>query len=194
MRWMALLAFVALSATASAQTTPTNVWSRGTTLEIFGGSATATPNTTGIFGAAVGWELTHRTEIAGVAAWLAQRDGTDAFAADLRLLINLTRPSRVVPYLGGGAGLYRGSFDTSRAAMPNFYQRRVVVGGMRRAMTFTDPTAVIAAGAHLYVGRHLSVRPEAAVRFVTDDARVYRVTTVTFSLAYHLEEHAVGPD
>ena len=190
MRWIALLAFVAISTTASAQTTPANAWGRGTTLEIFGGTATATPNTTGIFGAALGWELTHQTEIHGVAAWLTQRNGSEAFAADLRLLINLTRPSRIVPYVGGGAGLYRGSFDTSRA-LPHFYQRRIAADGMRRATTFTDPTAVLAAGAHLYVARHLSIRPEAAVRLVTDDSRVYRVTTVTFSLAYHVEEHVV---
>lgn len=191
MRWMALLAFVTLSATASAQTPPANEWSRGTTLQIFGGTATATPNTTGIFGTAVGWELTHRAEIEGLAAWLAQRNGSEAFAADLRLLINVTRPSRIVPYAGGGAGLYRGSFDTSRAAMPHFYQRRVVPAGVRASMTFTDPTAIVAGGAHVYVGRHLSIRPEAAVRFVTDDSRVYRVTTVTFSLVYHVEEHGI---
>lgn len=189
MKWITLLVLLAWSATASAQTSAANAWSQGTTLEIFAGSATASPNTTGTFGAAMGWELTHRAEIAGVAAWLAQRNGAEAFAADLRLLVNLTRPSRIVPYLGGGAGMYRGSFDISRADMPHFYQRRMAAPGMRTSMTFTDPTAVIAAGAHLYVGPHLSIRPEAAVRFVTNDSRVYRVTTVTFALAYHIEEH-----
>ena len=191
MRWMALLVFLMFCTTASAQTPPANEWSRGTTLQIFGGTGTATPNTTGIFGTAVGWELTHRAEIEGLAAWLAQRNGSEAFAADLRLLINVIRPSRIVPYAGGGAGLYRGSFDTSHAAMPHFYQRRLAPGGLRTSMTFTDPTAIIAAGAHVYVGRHLSIRPEAAVRFVTDDSRVYRVTTVTFSLTYHVEEHGM---
>jgi hypothetical protein len=186
---MVFLALVTVTATASAQTAPGNAWARGTTLQIFGGTATATPNTTGIFGTAMGWELTHRAEIEGAAAWLAQRNGSEAFAADLRLLINLTRPSTIVPYAGGGAGMYRGSFDTSRAALPHFYQRRVNSARMRQSVTFTDPTAVVAAGVHMYVARHLSVRPEAAVRFVTDDSRVYRVTTITFSLAYHVEEH-----
>ena len=193
MRWIVVLALVALASSASAQTASVNAWSRGTTLELFGGAAVAQPDTTGIFGAGVGWELTHRFEIEGVAAWLTQeRTSAEAFAADLRLLVNLTRPARIVPYAGGGAGLYRGSFDTTRAAMPPFYQRRVAAGVMRSAMTFTDPTAVIAAGSHIYLGRHLSLRPETAVRFVTDDSRVYRVATVTFSLVYHVEEHGAN--
>jgi len=86
--------------------------------------------------------------------------------------MNLTRPSRFVPYVGGGAGLYRGLFDRTRAE--------------------TNPTAVMAAGAHLYVRRHLSIRPEAAIRFVTDHSRNHRVATVTLAVAYHVEEHGVG--
>ena len=193
MKWITVmvLALVGCAATVSAQTAVPNAWSRGTTLAIFGGTAAASPNTTGTFGAAMGWELNHRAEIEGVAAWLVQRHGAKAFAADLKLLINLTRPSRIVPYVGGGAGLYQGSFATPRTEMPHFYQRRIATDGARTPMTFTDPTAIVAGGAHLYVGRHLSIRPEAAVRFVTDDARAYRVTTVTFSLVYHVEEHAV---
>jgi hypothetical protein len=168
---MTLLAFLGFAATASAQTNATNAWSRATTLDLLAGTAT-TPKTMGTFGAAVGWELTHRFEIQGVGAWFPQSNVADEFAADLKLLMNLTRPARAVPYVGGGAGLYQGVFDRTRAE--------------------TDPTAVVAAGAHLYVGRHVSIRPEAAIRFVTDHSRVYRVATVTFALAYHIEEHEVG--
>jgi hypothetical protein len=168
---MTLLAFLGCAATASAQTDATNVWSRGTTLDVFAGTAT-TPATTETFGASVGWELNHRFEIQGVGSWFPQRHATDEFAADLKLLVNLTRPSRFVPYLGGGAGLYQGLFDRKRAE--------------------TDPTAVVAAGAHLYVRRHLSFRPEAAIRFVTDHARHYKVATITLAVAYHVETHSVG--
>ena len=170
MRWIALLALLALPATASAQTAPPNAWSRGTTLEIFGGAAT-TPSAMETYGSAVGWELTHRFEIQGVGAWFPQSKKRDEFAADLKLLINLTRPSILVPYIGGGAGLYQGSFERTKAG--------------------TDPTAVLAAGLHLYVRRHLSIRPEATVRFVIDRSDVYRVATITFAVAYHFEEHAV---
>lgn len=170
MRWITALALLAFSATASAQTAPANAWSRGTTLEAFVGTTT-TPSTRDTYGAAVGWELTHRFEIQGLGAWLP-RKGTDEFAADLKVLMNLIRPSTLVPYVTGGAGLYQGSFDRPRSE--------------------TDPTASIGAGAHIYVRRHLSVRPEATVRFVIDRSKVYRVATVTFALAYHFEEHAVG--
>jgi hypothetical protein len=171
MRWITLLAFLGLAATASAQTDAVNMWNRGTTLDVFVGTTT-TPDTKETFGAAVGWELTHRFEIQGVGAWFPQGNVADEFAADLKLLMNLTRPARVVPYLGGGVGLYQGLFDRLRAE--------------------TDPTGVIAAGAHLYIKRHLSIRPEVAIRFVTDQSRVYRVATVTLALAYHVEEHVVG--
>jgi hypothetical protein len=171
MRWMTLLALLGFAATASAQTDATNAWSRGTTLDVFVGTAT-TPKMMETFGAALGWELTHRFEIQGVAAWLPHRHVTDEFAADLKLLMNLTRPSRFVPYVGGGAGLYQGVFD--------------------RARTETDPTAVIAAGAHLYVRPHWSIRPEAVMRIVIDRSHAYRVTTVVFAVAYHFEEHAAG--
>ncbi|HET9467588.1 MAG TPA: hypothetical protein VFO48_04225 [Vicinamibacterales bacterium] len=170
MRWIVLLVCVALSSTASAQTGPTHPWSRGTTLEGFIGMATH-PTTTGSYGGAVGWELTQRFEIQGLGAWFPHT-GTDEFAADLKVLMNLIRPTTLVPYVTGGAGLYQGTFD--------------------RAKSETDPTAIVGGGAHLYLRRHFSIRPEAAARFVIDRTRVYRVATVTFALTYHFEEH--GPN
>jgi hypothetical protein len=172
MRWTALLALLGFAATASAQTVATNRWTRGTTLEAFVGTAT-TPSTMDTYGGAIGWELTHRFEIQGMGAWFPRR-GSDEFAADLKLSLNLTRPSTLVPYVTGGAGLYQGLFDRARAE--------------------TDPTAVVGAGAHLYVRRHFSVRPEAALRVIVDHSRVYRVATITFALVYHVEEHPVGKE
>lgn len=193
MRWITVLvlAFLGFATPASAQGQAASPWSRCTTLEVFGGAATASPNTMGTFGGTVGWELTPRAEIQGVAAWLAKRKGTEAFAADLKLLINLTRPATIVPYVGGGAGLYRGTFEPARVTLPGFYQRRAG-DPARTRFTFTDPSVVIAAGAHLYVSRHFSIRPELGVRIVTNNSQTYRVTTVTFGLTYHAEEHDVG--
>ena len=167
MRSMILLALL-LPAVASAQTAVTNPWTRGTTLEAFVGTATA-PRTMTSYGGALGWELTHRFEIQGLGAWFP-RKGSDEFAADLKLLMNLTQPSTLVPYVAGGAGLYQGAFE-----------------GRTRAQT--DPTAVVGAGAHLYLRRHLSVRPEGTMRFVVDGSRTHRVATITLAVTYHFEEH-----
>lgn len=166
MRWVILLALL-LPATTSAQTAAANPWTRGTTLEAFVGTATA-PHTRDTYGGGVGWELTHRFEIQGLGAWFP-RKGSDEFAADLKLLMNLTRPSTLVPYIAGGAGLYKGTFERARAE--------------------TDPTGVVGAGAHFYIRKHLSIRPEGTVRLVIDRARIHRVTTVTFAATYHFEEH-----
>jgi hypothetical protein len=170
MRWITALALLVFATTASAQTAPAHAWSRGTTLEAFVGTTT-TPGTMATYGGSLGWELTPRFEVQGLGAWFP-RTGTDEFAADLKVLMNLTRPRILVPYVTGGAGLYQGTFDRERSE--------------------TDPTAVLGAGAHFYLRRHLSIRPEATVRFVMDHSNVYKVATITFALTYHFEEHAVG--
>jgi hypothetical protein len=193
MRWIFLVAVLAVTSTAaSAQTEPEHPWSRGTTLTVFGGAATASPNMTGTFGTAIGWEMTHRLEIEGAAAWLSKRRGTHAFAADLKALVNLTRPGAVVPYIGAGVGMYRGIFDTSMAVMPTFYRRRVATAAVSGHTSYTDPTAVVSGGVQFFVARHFSIRPEATIRFVTDDYRSYRVGTVTIGGVYHIEERVAS--
>lgn len=188
MKWLTLLAMFAVAAPAAAQTPDPHAWSRGTTLQITGGGATASPNTTGTFGTAIGWELTPRFEIEGAGAWLWQRHGTEGFAADMRMLVNLSGSRGVVPYVGGGAGLYRGTLDATRADHARFYERRIA-GSTSRRMSYTDPTAVIVGGSHLYIAPHFSVRPEVALRIVFDDGTAYRVTSVTAAFVYHIEEH-----
>lgn len=190
---MILLAgLIFVSAKTSAQTGNANTWSHGTTLSVAAGAATASPNTSATFGTALGWELTHRTEIEGAAAWLSKRRGADAFAAELKLVVNLTQPARAVPYLGGGVGLYRGMFDSGTTAMPSFYRRRMTNTNVTTRASYTDPTIVAAGGMHLYVARHLSVKPEIAIRFVTADRHRYDVGTATVSVVYHVEEHVAG--
>lgn len=166
MKWMILLALL-FPATTSAQTAAVNEWSHGTTLEGFVGTTT-TPHTTNSYGGAFGWELTHRFEIQGLGAWFPRED-SDEFAADLKLLVNLLPPSLLVPYVAGGAGLY--------------------VGTLERTSVETDPTAVVGAGMHFYLRRHLSLRPEGTVRFVFDRSKTYKVATITLAVTYHFEEH-----
>lgn len=187
-----ILVLLGFAGRVSSQTSESPVphrWSHGTTLELSAGAAHAAPNTSAAFGGAIGWELNHRAEIEGVAAWLPERNGAEAFAADLKLLVNLTRPARVVPYLGAGAGLYFAAFDTTQATLPRFYQQQVPDSSTPGRAAFTDPTIVIAGGANVFTAHHLSVRPDLGVRLVTDGSHVYTVTTVTFSLIYHFEDH-----
>jgi hypothetical protein len=167
MKWTLLLALLGFAATASAQSTPTHMWTRGTTLEAFVGTTT-TPSTMSTYGGSIGWELTPRFEIQALGAWFPRR-GSDEFAADLKLLMNVTRPSTLVPYVSAGAGLYQGLLE--------------------RARRETNPTGVMGAGLHLYLSSHFSLRPEASVRFVIDRSEVYRVAAITFAVTYHFEEH-----
>jgi hypothetical protein len=93
-----------------------------------------------------------------------------------------------VPYLGGGAGVHWQAFDPG-ATMPPFYAQRVTdLPGPTRT-TFRDPTLVIGGGANVYVATHMSVRPDLTLRLVMDGSDTYKVTTLSFSLIYHFEEH-----
>jgi hypothetical protein len=143
-----------------------------------------------MFGAALGWELTQRIQLEGTGAWLPRQQGRDAFAAELKVLANLSRPRTVVPFVGAGVGLYHASLDMTRPSVPDFYRRR---RGMDSAfaghMDFNDPSFIIAGGAHVFASRHLSVRPDISVRFVRRGARTYTVTFAGAYLTYHFEEH-----
>ena len=187
-----LIGFAGWASSQTFQTSESPVphrWSHGTTLELSAGAAHAAPNTSAAFGAAIGWELNHHAEIEGVAAWLPERHGAESFAADLKLLVNLTRPARVVPYLGAGAGLYFAAFDTTQATLPPFYQQHRPDSSTPGRATFTNPTIVIAGGANVFTAHHLSVRPDLGVRLVMDGSHVYTVTTAAFSLIYHFDNH-----
>lgn len=192
MKWITLLAFLWCAATVSAQAPSSNPWDRCTTLHAFGGAAVASPGTTASLGGAIGWEFTERAELEGTAAWFAHHSGTEGFAADLKLLFNLMRPAVFVPYIGGGGGLYSGTFDVTGGAssnLPPFYQRRMGTTSLPSQVTYIDPTAVIAVGAQIYVARHFSIRPDMTLRFVRNDGRAYRVTTASVGLVYHVEQH-----
>ena len=180
---------LACAAGAAAQMPP-NTWSHGTTLVGFGGISVDSATTmAGTAGTGLGWELNHRTELQGTAAWLPERNGRQAFAADFKALFNLTRPGTVVPFAGGGVGLYRASFDTNRADRPGFYRdRKHVLPPVGRAR-FTDPTIVFAGGANVYVARHFSVVPAVDVRIVTDGSSTYTMTAATCAVAFHFENH-----
>ena len=187
-----IVSLMALVAPASAQTVSGTDWTHGTTLDVFAGSATASSaETRGALGAAFGWELNHWVSVEGTGAWLAARQADEAFAAELKALVNMTRPNTVVPFLGAGVGLYRATFDTPGSVLPSFYQQRLTGSAFTTHPTFTDPSFVFAGGVNIFTGQHVSIRPDLSVRLVTRDSNTYAVTMATVHVTYHFEVHDV---
>jgi hypothetical protein len=189
---IALTSLVGIAATAAGQTSltpPPNQWDHGTKLSVFSGAAIASPDTRGTFGTAIGWEINHRVELEGTGSWFPARQGNDAFAAELKVSGNLTGPRAVVPFVAAGVGLYHASFDTTRAVLPDFYQRRLLGSSIGAIANFTDPSLVFAGGANFFVGPHFSIRPDMSVRLVTRSSDTFAVTMATVYLSYHFEEH-----
>jgi hypothetical protein len=133
--------------------------------------------------------VNHWFSIEGGGTWLAARQADDGFAAELKALVNVTRPNRVVPFVGAGIGLYRASFDTARGPLPDFYQRRLTGSPLTARPTFTDPSFVLGTGVDFFMGSHVSVRPDLSVRFVTRNSESYAVTLATMHVTYHFEVH-----
>jgi outer membrane protein with beta-barrel domain len=183
-----LVGFASAASAQSAPAAPENQWRHGTTLGLFAGSATDTSATRGTVGGGLGWEINQRIELEGSGAWLAARHGDSAFAAELKIVANLTRPAAVVPFLGAGIGMYRASFDTTSGAMPTFYQRPAD-SSAGTSRTFTDPSFVFTGGIDIFASGHFSVRPEVSVRLVTHASSVHPVTMAGLRATYHFELH-----
>jgi hypothetical protein len=184
------------SLTASAQEAPAaHPWSFGTTLTFAGGAATSASHTGGLLGLGLGWEVRPWLGIDGSGTWFDRPRGADAFAAALSARAAPVAFGSFEPYVLGGFGLYRASFDASRAALPEFYRRRVGAGAEApiRTHVFTDPAFTLGGGVNLFLSRHVAVRPEVTGLFVRADARQHVVTAFTVQLAYHFEDHPVTP-
>jgi hypothetical protein len=195
--------FVAV-ATASAQTQPPpdvrvapawNMWSHGTTLNVFGGAAATSGDRAAVAGGALGWEITPWFSVEGGGSWLDWGQDAHAFTAAATTYLSILTPRPFVPFVSLGAGLYHASFNRSDGTMPGFYRRRMM--GMSfepgYTTTFTDPSIVAGGGLNLFVSRHWTVRPEVTANVVMRDARSFVVTTGIVRLAYHFEDHPVTP-
>jgi hypothetical protein len=185
------LALLLLRGDAFAQATAPSAtdWTHGTTLNVFGGIGLDRTHTAGAAGVAVGWEVTRSFAIEGAGTWFDRGAGASGFAADLTALLSLRSPSRLVPYAKGGVGMYRGSFDSSRSPVPEFYRRRIAstttVGDQA---TFTDPTAVIGGGVTAWASDRLSIRSEVDVKIVIADSAAHPVVATGVRIAYHFED------
>jgi hypothetical protein len=193
-----LVGFVLVAASASAQTVvappPGNMWSHGTTLNVFGGAALTPGDTAAAAGGALGWELTPRFALEGGGTWLDWGQDTQAFTAAMTAHVSLLTPHPLVPFLAAGVGLYHATFDRFDAAVPRFYHRRMTLTYAPGQMaTFTDPSIVGGGGLNLYVSRHWALRPEVLATVVLRDGRSFVVTTGAVRLAYHFEDHPITP-
>lgn len=191
-----VLLVLSLRGVASAQIAPLpNAWSHGTTLNVFAGAASASSETGPLLGAAVGWEVIRWFALEGSGARLDRPNGADAFAADLKALVGLPGAHAIVPFIEGGVGLYRASFDLSQGVLPDFYRGRIAgnaaIAGT--TVTFTDPFFIFGAGVNLFLTRHIAIRPDIDVKIVRRHSQSYAVTAVAVHLAYHFEEHPLAP-
>jgi hypothetical protein len=165
-------------------------WTHGTTLDLFGGAAAASAaDTRGAMGGGFGWEINHWAELEGTGTWVAAAHGDSAFAAEMKAVVNVTRPNAVVPFLAAGIGMYRAMFDATAGPLPDFYQRRLTASTSPTLQTFTDPSFIFAAGLNVFTGQHISIRPDVSVRLVYRDSQTYAVTMAMVHLTYHFEVH-----
>ncbi len=200
--WSSAFIVLVVAAAATAQTPqkiqpppPTTMWQHGSTLNLFAGAASAPSHRGAIGGGAVGWELKPRFAVEGSGEWMEWGAGSHAFAAAITAQTGLASPRPVMPFLTGGIGLYRASFDRLGSAMPAFYGRRMAMDGvhMGTAATFTDPTVVFGGGVNAFVNRHWAIRPDVREIVVLRNSRSYFVTAFAVHVAYHFEDHPVTP-
>jgi hypothetical protein len=190
-------------ATASAQGTPPpaprvvpegNMWSHGTTLNVFGGATGASGDRAAIAGGAFGWEIRPWFAIEGGGTWLDWGKQAHAFAPSMSAQVALLTPRPFVPFLTGGIGLYHASFNRLDNAMPAFYRRRMAgMSGLPSRVIFTDPSVLGGGGVNMFINRHWTLRPEIVATVVMRDSRNFVVTTGAVRLAYHFEDHPVTP-
>ena len=190
-----VLACLSPGAAVAQQAIAADMWSRGSTVEVFGGVATADSRAGALAGGGLGWELTPRFGVDGSAAWLDRPGPRDAFAAALTAHLGVFGRRSVGPFVKGGVGLYRVSFEGPPQSLPDFYRRRLGAGEstLGSSSTFTDPTVVIGGGVNLFTTRHIALRPEIEAIVLRRDSRSHVVTAVTFRVAYHFEDHPMTP-
>jgi outer membrane protein with beta-barrel domain len=183
---------LASSIAATAQSVPPgNTWSRGTTIDIFAGGASASGDVGPVAGGAAGWELTRWLGVDGNLAWLKTFGDAEAFTTSLNARAHLLTDRAMSPYVRAGFGLYRTSFSSASVDVPDFYRRRTADAspGFDSSYRFTDPAWIFGAGLTLFRSRHVAIHPAAEAIVVRRDAQNYVVTSVTVHVSYHFELH-----
>jgi hypothetical protein len=193
--WAAAL-LVSVSAAASAQTDPAAVGFRQcTTAGVLAGGGFATSDRGFVGGASIGWGITPRLTIEGRVLWLDRDPGSEGFTAGFSANLGLASLDNAEPYLKGGVGFYRASFDTAQATPPAFYRRRIAEddSAARTTYAFADPAVAVGGGVKLVDRRHFTIRSEIEAMIAWHDADGYVITAVTVHFVYHFEDHAITP-
>lgn len=186
-----VFAFLAVAPRASAQTVPMD-WRHGTTLVGFVGTQSAPSDVSPAAGVGLGWEVSRRLSFEGRGMWFGVNDGPSDFAASLAAHVSLLTPRAVVPFVSGGAGMYRATLD-STSRVPDFYRTRMApdVMGMR-SHTFQDFMLTAGGGVNVFVSSHLALRPEANLMLVTTRSDSRPLGVYGMQVVYHFEAHKVG--
>ena len=169
-------------------------WSRGTTLSGFAGMATDGDHWGPVIGGVAGYEITPRFTIEGSGSWLEFGEGMNAFAGAIKLRARLSGRRTVDPFVLGGVGFYRASFDRPSSVAPGFYRNRLRAQGTGLGDTsFTDPALVVGAGVNVFVTRHFALRPDVESFIILRNRRSMAVTTLSLHAVFHIESHPVTP-
>ena len=202
-RWQCVVVgLLVTTATASAQgppwesvsVPPGNMWSHGTTLNVFSGGALGGNDRASIRGGAFGWEIRPWFGLEGSATWIGWDKSAHAFTPAMTAQLGLLTARRAVPFVTGGVGLYHVSFDRVDVEMPQFYRERMItMNVLGSAVTFTDPSIVGGGGVNVFLSRKWTIRPEVLATTVVHDSRSFVVTTAAMRLGFHFEGHPVTP-
>lgn len=179
---------------AGAQSLTPDQWHQGSALALFGG-LTVSDDTRSVVGGSIIWELTPRLSVDAGGRWFSVtgRDQEVFGSVGIRYVVTGVRP--VTPYVNAGVGLYHATFarESLQHAMPGFYRRRMEAGAAASRRTFDDFAARVGAGIEIYLGRHVSIRPEVEIVGVTDRDHARVVPVAGLHLAYHFESHPITP-
>lgn len=188
-------ALMTVGALASAQESVVNTWSRGTTLNIFAGASSEPQKGAFTAGGAIGWQLTPSMAIEGTGAWIDNQSSPTWFTAAMKFQARLAAAGGTNPYLEGGIGLCRSSFDAGDMNVPEFYRKRMVEnpGASMLSQTFTDPTFAFGGGLNIVATRHIAIRPGVEFTTVFRNHDTFTMMAGVVRLAYHFENHPVTP-
>jgi Outer membrane protein beta-barrel domain len=187
--------FMTVGALASAQESAVNTWSRGTTLNMFAGASSEPHKGAFTAGGAIGWQLTPAMAVEGTGAWIDNQTSPTWFTAALKFQARLAAAAGTNPYVEGGFGLCRSSFDSGDLNVPEFYRRRMAQDPAISIMshTFTDPTFAFGGGLNIIATRHIAIRPAVEFTTVFRNSDTFTMTAGVVRVAYHFENHPVTP-
>ena len=191
---LAVLALVLVANTAGAQThTKSDMdWQHGTTLFGFGGAQSALSQVNPAAGLGFGWEVTQRLALEGRATWFRLNEDMPDFAATMSAHVPLTTARSFQPFLTGGLGMYRATYDARSSDAPEFYRTRMTEGGViagRR--TFQDFLVTFGGGVDVHLTDHFFLRPEANMMLVAAQANHRQMGMYGVQLVYHFEAHPI---